>query len=230
MSYLDFTVNKQNVNIIFELGSRDLKDARRLVKYYYGSTCHSFECNPDCLVECKKTSKSFNNYEQQRIILVDKAVSINNEIVSFKPFDLSKYNNMGASSMLEIDFSVRNPDDPDYNRGNVQKEIKVCGIRLDTYMENNNISHIDLLCIDLQGYELKAIMSLGEKLKNVRYIICECSIQSTYKDGATYRELYAYLENYGFVYTRSNRFGEKTPNMKLTGFSEFDALFTNERF
>ena len=68
------------------------------------------------------------------------------------PFDLSIYNNMGSSSILEIDFSIRNKNDQDYNRGKVQKEIEVNGIRIDTYMENNNIQNIDLLCIDLQGY------------------------------------------------------------------------------
>ena len=30
-------------------------------------------------------------------------------------------------------------------------------------MENNNIQNIDLLCIDLQGYELQAIKSMGKK-------------------------------------------------------------------
>ena len=36
-------------------------------------------------------------------------------------------------------------------------------------MENNNIQNIDLLCIDLQGYELQSIKSLGEKIKTVKF-------------------------------------------------------------
>ena len=230
MSYFEFNklIDKTKVNIIFELGCRDLIDSKKLITHYNNAICYSFECNPECLIECYKNMKKFNKDENDRIILVDKAVSIDNGKILFRPFDLSIYNNMGASSILEIDFSMRNKDDPDYNKGNVQKEIEVDGIRIDTYMENNNIKNIDLLCIDLQGYELQALKTLGDKLLKVKYIISECSIESTYKNGATFYELNKYLENYGFKYINSNKFGYNFPDTKLTGFTEFDALFINE--
>jgi FkbM family methyltransferase len=229
MSYFYFNnnIDKTKVKTIFELGSRDLMDAKKLIKHYDNAMCYSFECNPDCLIECKKTKANFNEDENNRTILVENAVSIDNKKVLFRPFDLSIYDNMGASSMLEIDFSIRNINDPDYNRGKVQKEIEVNGLRIDTYMENNNIQNIDLLCIDLQGYELQAIKSLGEKIKTVKYIITECSIISSYKNGANFCELNDYLEKYGFKYNNSNRFGHKFPNLQIKGFSEFDTLFIN---
>lgn len=230
MAYFHFNniIDKTKVKTIFELGSRDLNDARKLIHHYDNAMCYSFECNPDCLIECKKNKANFNEDEKKRIILIEKAVSIDNKKVLFRPFDLSIYNNMGASSMLEIDFSMRNKNDRDYNRGRVQKKIEVNGIRIDRYMENNNIQNIDLLCIDLQGYELQAIKSLGEKIKTVKYIITECSIVSTYKNGANFAELNDYLEKYGFKYNNSNKFGNQFPNLQLNGFSEFDALFINK--
>ena len=100
--------------------------------------------------------------------------------------------------MLKIDFSSRNKDDPDYNIPNPQKEIIVNGIRLDTFININKIKNIDLLCIDLQGYELNAIKSLGNNLYKVKYIITECSIVSTYTNGTTFNELNKYLNNYNF--------------------------------
>jgi FkbM family methyltransferase len=229
MSYFYFNnnIDKTKVKIIFELGSRDLIDARKILKHYDNAVCYSFECNPDCLIECKKNKANFNEDENKRVILIEKAVSIDNKKVLFRPFDLSVYNNMGASSMLEIDFSIRNKYDPDYNRGKVQKEVEVDGIRIDTYMENNNIQNIDLLCIDLQGYELQAIKSLGEKLKTVKYIITECSILTSYKNGANFVELNDYLKKYGFKYNNSNKFGNQFPDLDEKGFSEFDVLFIN---
>ena len=203
-------------------------DAKKIILHYDKAKCYSFECNPDCLIECKKNKEKFNEDEKNRITLIEKAVSIDNKKITFRPFDLSIYNNMGSSSILEIDFSLRNKDDPDYNIGKVQKEIEVDGIRVDTYMENNNIQNVDLLCIDLQGYELQAIKSMGEKLKSVKYIITECSIECTYKNGSNFIDLNNYLEEYGFKYKNSNRFGYKFPNLQLKGFSEFDALFINE--
>jgi FkbM family methyltransferase len=230
MSYSDFVskLDRNHVKTIFELGSRDLVDAIKLLDYFQDSKVYAFECNPDCLVACHNNIHKLDETQRNRLVLVDKAVSSKNGNVSFYPFDLQKYNNMGSSSMLKIDFSVRNKDDPDYNIENPQKEIVVDGTRLDTFVEGNSIENIDLLCIDLQGYELHAIKSLGHHLHKVKYIITECSVMSTYTDGATFSELNEYLTSYNFKYISSNKFNNKFPDLTLRGFSEFDALFVNQ--
>jgi len=229
MSYFDFLnrIDKKQIKTIFELGSRDLCDGIKLLNYFEDSKVYSFECNDDCLIECNKNYINLEEEKKKNIFLIDKAVSLENGVISFHPFDLKKYNNMGASSILKIDFSIRNIDDDDYNIPNPQREIKVNGIRLDTFIDENYINNIDLLCIDLQGYELNAIKSLGKHLHKVKYIITECSIQPTYINGSTFKELNEYLNNYNFKYISSNRFGEYFPNLSITGFSEFDALFIN---
>jgi FkbM family methyltransferase len=230
MSYHSFInrIDEKQIHTIFELGSRDLIDAIKLSIHFQNSMIYAFECNPDCLVECSKNISVLRGDLQKRIHLVEKAISLNNGLVLFYPFDLKQYDNMGASSMLKIDFSKRSQDDPDYNRPNPQTETVVLGTRLDTYMQEHDISNIDLLCIDLQGYELNAIKSLGSKLRDIKYIITECSIQSTYTDGTTFKELSEYLGMYGFTYISSNRFGDEYPDLSLVGFSEFDALFINK--
>jgi len=229
MSYHAFNdkIKRDDIKVIFELGSRDLIDAVALYNYYKCKV-YAFECNPDCIVECNKQLHLLDQTAKDCVTLVDKAVSVvDNNDISFFAFDLTKYNNMGASSMLKIDFSKRNTSDPDYNRENPQKEVKVKGVRLDTFLKDNSISHIDLLCIDLQGYELNALKSLGENIRNVKYIIAETSIQSTYSRGATFDEINAYLSSYGFTYRSSNKFGDNFPDISLKGFSEFDALYVN---
>ena len=226
MSYFDFVnlINKEDINVIFELGSRDLIDAIKLIKYY-NCKVYAFECNPDCLIECNKQLTNLDTDTKEKLCLVNKAVSLSDGDISFYPFDLIKYNNMGNSSMLKIDFAHRNRDDPDYNRENPQKEIIVSGTRLDTFIIENNINNIDLLCIDLQGYELNALKSLGDLLNKVKYIITECSIQSTYIQGSKFTDLNNYLMTYNFKYVLSNKFGYNFPDLTLKGFSEFDALF-----
>ena len=66
------------------------------------------------------------------------------------------------------------------------------------------------------------------KLIKVKYIITECSIQSTYTNGTTFKELNDYLSSNNFQYVSSNRVGNNFPDLSLTGFSEFDALFINK--
>ena len=225
MSYYDFLdkINKEKVNTIFELGSRDLIDTIKLLDHFENSSIYAFECNSDCLIECNKNISNLDEDKKKRLNLIEKAVSITNGPVTFYPFDLQKYNNMGASSMLKIDFSLRNKNDPDYNLPNPQKEITVNGIRLDTFISENNIKNIDLLCIDLQGYELNALKSLGYYLHIVKYIITECSMKSTYTGGTTFKELNEYLNKHNFKYDSCNK-----NDLSLTGFSEFDALFINQ--
>ena len=228
--FLD-NIIKNDVKIIFELGSRDLIDAIKLQKYY-GAKVYAFECNPDCLLECKKNLLNAMvikpKIKPTDIFLVENAVSITDDIVSFYPFDLSKYNNMGSSSMFKIDFSKRDEYDPDYNRPNPQKEITVQGIRLDTFIKINNINAVDMLCIDLQGYELNAIKSLGSYLNFVKYIIVECSIENTYIGGSTFMELYDYLAQYNFKYMSSTEYNYDLPNVHNKGFTEFDVLFVRK--
>ncbi len=226
MSYLEpiflENIDKSAVQTIFELGSRDLLDAHKL-QDYYGCLVYAFECNPDCLEVCDSVMETFNN---TNIVLVKNAVSLTDGPLSFYPFDLAQYDNMGASSLLKINFDNREKDDPDYKRASPQTEIVVDGIRLDTFMEKNNIQRVDMLCIDLQGYELNAIQSMSSRLDTVKYIITECSVESTYVGGSTFAELKDYLEKNGFKYACSNRFGYELPDFTLHGYSEFDALFT----
>lgn len=229
MSYLDniFETNIVSpINTIFELGSRDMLDAIKL-QNRYNSVVYAFECNPDCLIQCETNYNATDKYTKSCVNLVKMAVCESDEHTSFFPFDLSKYNNMGSSSMLKIDFSRREHTDPDYNIPNPQKEIVVDGIRLDTFMANNEINQMDMICMDFQGYELNAVKSMGLKLNSVKYIITECSIDNTYINGASFVELNNYLHTYGFEYRCSNKYGYNYPDLHCTGFSEFDALFVN---
>lgn len=80
MSYLDFAhkINAMDVKVIFELGSRDLVDAVDLLDFFQGSKIYSFECNKDCLVECNKNLSMLDEDKRNRLVLVEKAVSIEN--------------------------------------------------------------------------------------------------------------------------------------------------------
>lgn len=221
-------IDKNKIKIAFEIGSRDIEDAI-IINNIYNCKVYAFECNPDCLEVCRKKIKEINN---DNIILIEKAVHLeDNNDITFYPFDLNKYDNMGASSFYKIDFvTTRNKNDADYNRPNPQKEIKVPGTRLDTFMKNNNIDEIDLIFMDVQGYELNAIKSLGDKIKNVKYIFCECSIISTYENGCSFKELYDYLIENNFRYVSSSYYNYNLPDLTIKHKCEFDSLFVNKNY
>jgi FkbM family methyltransferase len=218
-------IDKDKVKVIFELGSRDLSDAVALQKFY-NAEVYAFECNPDSLNSCNYTLSYLEENVKTKIHLVEKAVCLEDGPQSFLSFDLSKYDNMGASSLLKIDFSTRDETDPDYNLPNPQKEVKVQGVRLDTFCKNNSISKIDLLCMDLQGYELNAIKSMSSELSKVNYIITEASICSSYIGGTKFDELDKFLSEQGFTYVFSDTYEYNKPDTSKKGFSELNVLYS----
>jgi FkbM family methyltransferase len=69
--------------------------------------------------------------------------------------------------------------------------------RGDIYMLNKNITTIDFLKIDTEGYELKVIKGFGEYIKNIKIIQFEYG--GTFLDNNTKLiDVINYLEKYGF--------------------------------
>jgi FkbM family methyltransferase len=78
----------------------------------------------------------------------------------------------------------------------VNKIERVKTKRLDSFIESNN--NIDLLVLDIQGAELKALIGLGKHLKRVNYVYSEVNKKEVYKDCALVKDLDRYLKNFGF--------------------------------
>ena len=71
--------------------------------------------------------------------------------------------------------------------------INVCGINLDNYIKEKNISKIKLIKIDVEGYEISVLETMKIILQNniVDYIMCE--VVST-----TYNKIIEIFKNYGY--------------------------------
>ena len=150
-------------------------------------------------------------------------------MIDFYPFDIKKYNNIGASSLYIKDWKThRIPGTQDYNIGMVQKKIKVESIPLKKYCEKNNIQQIDLLCMDVQGAELEVIKSLDDKIVNVNYIILEATLNPDYKGGTYFYEIDEYLNKHDFKYICSDKYHKTMPPKKYKGLLELNALYKNK--
>ena len=93
-------ISKSAVKTILELGSRDLIDAHSLQKHY-GATVYSFECNPDCINACELHMQTFDPATKDKIRLIKNAVSLTDGDITFYPFDLNQYDNMGGVISFE---------------------------------------------------------------------------------------------------------------------------------
>ena len=185
-------INTTLVNLIYEIGSRDMKDGNNLASHF-NCKVYSFEPNPD------NFNDMIRNNLDDRVKFIRSAVSEVDGYTIFRPYNLTKYFNKGAGSLLMADFVTnRNTGDPDYNRSPVQYELTVNSTRLDTFIDKYDKDIPDLLAIDVQESELTVLKSLGKYIENVKYIILETTFYSQYKNGQNFTEINKFLNSKNF--------------------------------
>jgi FkbM family methyltransferase len=138
------------LNIIVEVGSRYGDESLVLSDLYPNADIYSFECNPNTVEQCKTALANRKN-----IHFFDCALGSTESVQPF--FSYTKGNDGASSLYRRID-----ADETQVCTG----EVKIQ--RLDSILIDNTI---DLLCVDVQGYELEVLK--GTNLNKVRYIIQE---------------------------------------------------------
>jgi FkbM family methyltransferase len=182
------------MKIIFDVGACDGMDGISLCKT---DDCilYSFEAEPKW-IETIKTN--FNN--NPNFNLISKAVSDKNGTAEFnfcKAGGASSLYTFKDEETLNVSWSGRT--DIHYSG----KSIVVETIRLDTFIEQNNIKQIDYLHIDTQGHDLCVLQSLGKYIDIVLEGDCEVARtkeSAIYIDqSAVYDDVVLWLEQNNFI-------------------------------
>jgi FkbM family methyltransferase len=148
-------LNIDKIYNIIEIGARYGDESIQLSKIFKKSIIYSFECNPLTVNICKNNLQHYKN-----INFFDYGLGNINENLPFYSFIKD---NDGASSFYKrIDFNE------------TQKETGIIKIKkLVDFVKENNIEYIDLLCMDVQGYELNILKGEEDFIRNIKYIIME---------------------------------------------------------
>lgn len=182
-----------NLKTVFEVGARYGDESIKLKNTFTNSIIHSFECNPLTVDRCRTNLDNIYNVHFNDFGLGEKEDNL--------PFYSYIKNNDGASSILKrIDFD------------STQEQTGIIKIkRLEDYVKNNDIQNIDLLCMDVQGYELNVLKGAGNFIRNINYIIMEepkpiinsnClpkDVHSKYINAPSSQEIKLFMTNHGFV-------------------------------
>ena len=206
MSYTHFFRYLHNIDTVFEIGANIGQDSGVIYSHFTPSTFIMFEPN----INVHSSIKSNIEVHTKNYTLVDKA-ALDVDDVDIK-FYLCK-SNSGASSILgKVQPEFCNIADAESGFTQAQKQqrldvycndidwepITVKTIRLDTYCTDNNISNIDLICMDVEGVGLKVLKGLGDMIHKVKYIICECDYGYTRKNEDTFAMIHEFLVQNGF--------------------------------
>lgn len=154
--------------------------------------------------------------DDSRIKCFQIGISDENGLKSFNYHD-----HYGYSSFLEIykegEFAKKcHQEDPGFD--DIIAVIEVQTKRLDTFMKENYIEHIDFLKIDTQGNDLNVIKSLGKMIDRVDIIELEVQIKPLYKNSSSKEEIVKFMQknNFNLMLEEANSFLLEGYEQRLT--------------
>ena len=192
-SYLTQTFKNKEVEVIFDVGACHALESVELSKKYPNAKVYTFEANPVSYDVCLENTEGYDS-----ITVINEAVNDYDGLCKFYPMDKEKTittwedGNQGASSLYRANGQY------DFIEKYVQYEIEVPCTRLDTFCKKNDIDKIDIIWMDLQGAELKALQSLGSLLDTVQIIHTELEMNPMYEGQCLFSDVNEYLTSNGF--------------------------------
>jgi FkbM family methyltransferase len=185
-------VDPSSIGVILELGSRDGKQAVEFAEAFPRASVFAFECNPDTLPLVRENTRL-----HPRITCVPVAVNDFDGEVEFYKIDRERTEtphadgNPGASSLFRATGTY--PFEK-----YVQVPVKVPCRTLDSACDQLGIGRVDLMWIDLQGAELRALAGFSKRLSQTRYLHVELTHREIYAGQPLFGEVDAFLHANGF--------------------------------
>ena len=195
---------KKNQPKIFDVGANNGSSAIEFKKYWPGAIIHCFEPQKECWNDLDKIEEEYND----KSIIINKCAVGNhsNKSAGFYTHDItsgqSGFHKINMESIDSIQLNkLKHRKDlkelKNYNNTlNHKRNVEI--IRLDDYMSLNNISNVNLLKIDTQGYEPEILEGLGKRLSSIDVIITELMFYDFYERSLSFIDIEKYLIPSGF--------------------------------
>lgn len=171
--------------IIIDCGAHTGGDSLEMARIFPAAAIHAFEPVPDVYLLLEKYTSGIINIKRHKLALSDKE--------STATMFVSSGQSDASSSLLTPHAHL-----DDHPEVFFENKIEVKTITLDAWARNNNITHVDFLWLDMQGFEFQMLQASSEILPTVKAIHTEVSMKETYKGCKLYPEIRAWLESKGF--------------------------------
>lgn len=171
--------------VIIDCGAHDGSDSVELATIFKKGIIHSFEPVEELYSRLKKKTEKYNNIHSYQIALADK-----NGVMDLY---VSEGSSDASSSLLEPVEHLK-----DHPGTFFKNTVSVSTNTLDSWANKNAILKVDMLWLDMQGYELNMLKASEFILGTVSVIHTEVSTKETYKEVTQYKEYRSFLESKGF--------------------------------
>jgi 2-O-methyltransferase len=171
--------------VIIDAGAHVGGDSIEMCRMYRGSTVHAFEPVPSIFKFLKHNTRKYNRIHCHTIALGNQNGE-QNMYVSSGASD-------GSSSLLKPKDHLEDHPDVFFN-----ETITVTTKTLDTWADEQGIKKIDLLWLDMQGFELEVLKASHIILPTVKVIHMEVSTKPSYENVPLYEEVREWMQSKGF--------------------------------
>ena len=192
-------------NTLIDIGSNKGQFSLIMKSFFPNISIHSFEPQKDEL-EIQKKLLGNNNIDYYEFALGNEEIEMEFNITRRKD----------SSSLLSPILSNNNS----YLNN---KKINVTVKKLDNVLDINSLKKPIIMKLDVQGFELRALMGSISFLEEVDYIISEVSFIDVYQDQVSSSELIRFLEAKNFII-------KKRTNLSILNGKKFqeDILFVKK--
>ncbi len=170
--------------VIIDCGAHDGTDSIELAKIL-GGEVHAFEPVADIYERLIKKTNANKNIHCYKLALSDQS--------GRQFFYVSEGASDASSSLMEPQDHLKDHPDTTFT-----KKIEVQTETLDRWALLNKINKVDMLWLDMQGFEMQMLQASNEIFQTVSVIHTEVSMKETYKGVPTYDRFRKFLETKGF--------------------------------
>jgi FkbM family methyltransferase len=186
--------------IVVEAGAHIGSDTVEMAKLLPKGTIHAFEPVPSLYEQLEQNTYKLNNVRRYRLGLAD-YVGTANLFLSSGTSDAS------SSLLFPKEHLIEHPE------VFFQEQINISVTTLDHWAHELGIQKVDLLWLDLQGYEFAVLKASPILLATVRVIYTEVNLKELYEGCPLYPEFRQWLKTQGFRIERQELAWEDAGNV-----------------
>ena len=197
--------------IIIDAGANVGNITALFQQQYKCPTIYAFEPIPELTEGLQKRFEGHAN-----IYIIPKAVGAETKTISF-----NLVNNLVSSSIFPVSDIKKHYHG---EKVGIKQILNVNMVRLDEAL--NGIDGIDILKLDLQGYELEALKGCGDLLKDIKIVTTEIEFVPLYESQPLFGDIDIYLRSNGFKLLNLYELWTQQDGQLTAG----DAVYLNERW
>ena len=164
----------KDFNIVLDVGAHKGESINFFLSNFRVTTIYSFEASPITFkILSNKINYFRNKFKDSKLIIENYAIGAFRKKVLLKQLKESSSSTIRNLNENSKYFKKKLFFLQGYKKGSFFKEIEVEQIKLNDYLINHNISNVDFLKIDTEGYEFEVLTGAKEAFSKISTVLFE---------------------------------------------------------